>query len=152
MEPVGRLRSLVVEEKMWIVHVPAGKEEAVGVLLKALGLQGEELPEIVADAVAVMTQNPQALRRKPSTSSSSRMKSVASESGARPLAPGHVRHSWSAAGEAGIDECIKCGTRRHMLDRGDIKFVLRDGEEVLRRPFQGQTPSCDEGLLKSRHQ
>jgi hypothetical protein len=64
----------------------------------------------------------------------------------RPLAPGHVRHSWREA-EPGRNECTKCGMQRTQVG-ADYTFVGPDGAEIgTRRPFGNKTPPCTEERL-----
>lgn len=128
-----------------------------------------ELPENITAAVKAMMNLPTApdgesrLGRvmKPASGGKKAVHAVGSGSGTRPLAPGHVRHSWSPGDQPGLDSCIKCGMHRQLLDRGNFQFTPRGGasiylrEEVmpvdapyLRPPFGGETPTCDEGLLE----
>ncbi len=159
LDNVGGESMAKAEREAVVVYVSKQRFGMLIELLESVGLSWSHLTPEVSKAVAAVTKL-QELRDgsgngtpipAPAAAPNGRLAKpkTSGGSGARPLAPGHVRHSWSPLDERGVDECVKCGMHRELLDRGNMKFVSRDGEEHLRPPFGGVTPSCDEGLLKN---
>lgn len=120
--------------------------EAAFSLLRSTGMMVVELADNALTQLAAL-QVVQEPKRPKRTASGTQ---PVSGNGERPLHPGHVRHAWAPGSEPGSDHCMKCGMVRETLDKGVLRFTDRSGISVERPPFRGETPSCDEALIRKR--
>lgn len=126
--------------------------EAAFSLLRGTGMMVVELADNALTQLASLqvmeTPKPRKRSEPPRRPVSGTLAKVTN--GERPLAPGHVRHAWAQGNEPGQDHCIKCGMVREQLEKGVLLFTDRTGRSVERPPFRGETPTCDEMLIRKR--